>query len=71
MANDLLASVKKTRHIAKILSKQLTKERAIFPNEGKSLSEPLHQIDVLLQEVERTILKDLRYNLRDLDKVKW
>ena len=60
MANDLLASVKKTRRIAKILSKQLTKENVIVSNKGKSLFDPLHQADGVLQVVKRTVFKDLR-----------
>lgn len=69
-AQDLIHSVKKSRRIASLLSKRLTKEKEILPNQGKSLSDPLQEVDTLLQEVERILVKDLRYNLRDLVKAK-
>ena len=69
-ANDLLASWQKTRRIAKILAKQLTKEKTCLPKQRSTLSAPLHEVDALLEEAERTVLKDLRFNLRDVNKLK-
>ena len=66
-AKDLVQCIGKSRSILARLRKELGKDKRFQPKEDvEKVSQPLHEADTLLQEVERLLHRDLRHQLKKL-----